>query len=112
MQSIILGMVVFHRTFALLAAATALLASPSRAENANGSLTVSLQVLPRVRPSLPIGQRAAFVAAPGSAAVPCGTESSAACATAATAARTASGSAAPVVLTVLTDGAPTAIVER
>jgi hypothetical protein len=125
-QSIILVMVGLRRTFPLLAAVTArfvaaavvvaaaaaLAPSPVRAENATGSFTLSLQVLPRVRTGLPAGQRAAFVAAPGSAALPCGAEGSATCATAATAAIQASGTAAPVVVTVLTDGAPTAIVER
>ncbi len=114
-----LGMVVFHRTFALLAAATALVAAgtalapfPTRADSTTGSFVVSLQVLPRVRTGLPGGQRPAFVATPGAAALPCGAEGSTACATAAAAVSDASGTAAPVVVTVLPDGSPTAIVDR
>lgn len=90
----------------------AALAAPAAAETSRAAFTVSLQVLPRVRTGLPAGQRAAFVAAPGGASLPCGVEGSAACAQAARAARDPSSPAAPVVVTVLPDGAPTSIVDR
>lgn len=96
----------------LVATMTALAPVPARAESATGSFVVSLQVLTRVRTGLPGGQRPAFVAAPGAAALPCGAEGSTACATAAAAVRDASGTAAPVVVTVLPDGSPTAILDR
>jgi UDP-N-acetylmuramyl tripeptide synthase len=52
------------------------------------------------------------VSAGGSTLVPCGAEGSATCTTAAAALRAPSGSRTAVTVTVLPDGAPTAIVER
>jgi len=92
---------------ALLVAALAVNAA---ADGATTSFAVTLRVLPRIRTGLPGGQRPAFVGTVGSPALPCGAENSAACsAAAAAAARNASPSSAPVVLTVLPDGSPTAI---
>ena len=95
---------------ALLVAA---LAGNAAADGATTSFAVTLRVLPRIRTGLPGGQRPAFVGTAGSPALPCGAENSAACSTAAAAAaRNASPSMAPVVLTVLPDGSPTAIFDR
>jgi hypothetical protein len=102
-------------TSARLAAAlmVAVLATPASSGSTGGSFTVTLRVLPRVRTGLPGGQRAAFVSTAGNPALPCGAENSAACsAAAAAAARNASPSAAPVIITVLPDGWPTAIFDR
>jgi len=87
-------------------------AAPALGDGASASFAVTLRVLPRVRTGLPGGQRAAFVSTGGATLAPCGAERSAACATAASALRAPSGSLAPVTVTVLPDGAPTAIVER
>jgi len=87
-------------------------AMPARGDGATGSFTVTLRVLPRVRTGLPGGQRAAFVGDGGAALLPCGAERSASCAAAAAALRAPSGSRAPITVTVLPDGAPTAILER
>jgi hypothetical protein len=96
-----------------LALVAAFLAAPAWGGSATGSFSVALQVLPRVRTGLPGGQRAAFVSTAGARALPCGPENSAACiAAAATAARSASSPTAPVILTVLPDGSPTAVVDR
>lgn len=97
----------------LLAAAVGVAgAAPALGDSATASFTVTLRVLPRVRTGLPGGQRAAFVSGGSATLVPCGAEGSAACTTAAVALRAPSGSLAPVTVTVLPDGAPTAIVER
>ena len=95
--------------FVLLAAAAAV---PAVGDGATASFAVTLRVLPRVRTGLPGGQRAAFVGDGGATLLPCGAERSVACASAAAALRAPSGSRAPVTVTVLPDGAPTAIVER
>lgn len=96
-------------TLVLLAAAVA---APARGDGATSSFAVTLRVLPRVRTGLPGDQRAAFVGDGGTTLLPCGAERSAGCASAAAALRAPSGSRAPVTVTVLPDGAPTAIVER
>ena len=88
------------------------LATTAMAGTAKGSFTVSMQVLPRVKTGLADGKRPAFVTTAGSTATFCGAEGSTSCAAAAAAAQARSGSSAPVVVTVLTDGVPTAIIER
>lgn len=90
----------------------AAVATPALGDSATGSFTISLRVLPRVRTGLPGGQRPAFVSAGGSTLLPCGAEGSATCTTAAATLRAPSGSRTAVTVTVLPDGAPTAIVER
>lgn len=101
------GMRITPRALALLAT---LVAMPAGAESASSSFTVSLRVLPRVRSGLPGNARAALVSTSSlDAALPCGAEGSASC-EAAVAHALASGK--PVVLSLLPDGSPTAIVER
>jgi hypothetical protein len=86
-------------------------ATSALADGRSASFNVSVRVVAPLRPrtagSLP---PPSFVGATGSAALPCGAGSSAACSAAVAAAGSASG--APVLVTVLTDGAPTSIVER
>jgi hypothetical protein len=97
---------------ALVLIATAV-GAPARGGNATRSFTVTLRVLPRVQTGLPGGQRPAFVSTAGGPALPCGAEGSAACVSAATtAARSVAPSTAPVIVTVLPDGSPTAVVDR
>jgi hypothetical protein len=88
-------------------------ATSALADGRSTSFNVSVQVVAPLRSrtagSIP---PPTFVGFPGSVALPCGTGSSAACSAAAVAAAAGSASGAPVLVTVLTDGAPTAIVER
>jgi hypothetical protein len=81
------------------------------ADGRSASFNVSVRVVAPLRSrtagSIP---PPSFVGAARSVALPCGAGSSAACSAAVAAAGSASG--APVLVTVLTDGAPTAIVER
>ena len=87
--------------------------APAWGGSATGSFALTLRVLPRVRTDLPGGQRSAFVSTAGAPALPCGAENSEACiAAAAAAARSATPSTAPVIVTVLPDGSPTAVVDR
>jgi len=96
-----------------LALTAATLGAPAWGGSATGSFSLTLRVLPRVQTGLPGGQRAAFVSTAGAPALPCGAENSAACITAAVvAARSATPSTAPVIVTVLPDGSPTAVVDR
>ena len=96
-----------------LALAAAAVGAPAWGGNATGSFAVTLRVLPRVQTGLPEGQRAAFVSTAGAPALPCGAENSAACIAAATAAaRNATPSNGPVIITVIPDGSPTAVVDR
>ncbi len=96
-----------------LALAAAAVGAPAWGGNATGSFAVTLRVLPRVRTGLPGGQRAAFVSTAGAPALPCGAENSATCiAAAAAAARSATPSHASVIVTVIPDGSPTAVVDR
>jgi hypothetical protein len=96
-----------------LALAASLAAGTATAEGARGTFSVSLRVLPRVSSGMPGGARAVLVtAADPSSAVPCGAEGSSACALAVAAAARVAPPSSPVVVTVLPDGSPTAIVER
>ena len=96
-----------------VALVVAALAAPVWGGSATGSFSVTLRVLPRVRTGLPEGQRPAFVGTAGAPALPCGAENSATCvAAAAAAAKRASSPTAPVIVTVLPDGSPTAVVDR
>lgn len=83
------------------------------AEGRSASFNVSVRVIAplRSRTTGPIAP-ASFVGAARSVALPCGVAPSSACAAAVAAARSSSGGSAPVLVTVLTDGAPTAIVEH
>jgi len=82
------------------------------ADGRSASFRVSVRVIAPLRsrttgPTAP----ASFVGAPGAVALPCGAAPSSACTSAVAAARSASAPGAPVLVTVLTDGTPTAIVE-
>jgi hypothetical protein len=93
------------------AALVGLLTTPALAEGRKASFSVSVQVVAPLRKpgaALP----ASFVGTPRSVSLPCGAPTSPACAAAVAAAGSASGAGAPVLATVLTDGEPTAIVER
>jgi hypothetical protein len=79
----------------------------------SASFTVSVQVVAPLRSrASPVALPPSFVGASRSVALPCGAAASQACAAAAAEARKASGATTPILATVLTDGAPTAIVER
>jgi len=89
------------------------LTTSALAEGRSSSFSVSVQVVTPLRKGATrASPPESFVGAPGALSLPCGAATSPACAAAAAAAWSASGSSAPVVATVLTDGAPTAIVER
>jgi hypothetical protein len=86
-------------------------ATSALADGRSATFNVSVRVVAPLRSrtagSLP---PPSFVGSTGSVALPCGAGSSAACSAAVAAAGSVSG--APVLVTVLTDGAPTSIVER
>ncbi len=101
-------MVALRLTCAVL---VGLLTTAALAEGRRASFSVSVQVVAPLRKpgtALP----ASFVGTARSVALPCGAPGSAACTAAVAAAGTAGGAGIPVLATVLTDGAPTAIVER
>jgi hypothetical protein len=86
-------------------------ATSAMAEGRSARFNVSVQVVAPLRsPTVGSLPPPSFVGSTGSIALPCGAGSSAACSAAVAAAGSATG--APVRVTVLTDGAPTAIVER
>jgi hypothetical protein len=81
------------------------------AEGARTSFGVSVQVVAPLRSRAQAAPPpSSFVVATGQAALPCGTAASSACREAVAAAALASG--APVVVTVFTDGTPSAVLER
>ena len=91
----------------------ALVATPAMAAPASGSFGISMQVVRRAPTALTGSVLPALVATPnGASAIPCGTAGSTACLAAASAAQATLPTGAPVVVTVLTDGAPVAIIER
>jgi hypothetical protein len=101
-------MVALRLTCAVL---VGLLGTSALAEGRRASFTVSVQVVAPLRKpgdALP----ASFIGPARSVALPCGAAGSAACTAAVAAAGAAGGAGTPVLATVLTDGAPTAIVER
>jgi hypothetical protein len=86
-------------------------ATSALANGRSTSFSVSVRVVAPLRsPAAGSLPPPSFVGSTGSIALPCGAGSSAACSAAVAAAGSASG--APVLVTVLTDGAPTSIVER
>ncbi len=93
----------------LLAAA---LATTGSAENRRASFTVTLRVLATRSSSRVVGTPTSFVGVAGATALPCGAPGSAACTSAAAAHASGTVGHRPVYVTTLTDGAPTAIVER
>jgi hypothetical protein len=89
------------------------LTTPALAAGRSTSFNVSVRVVAPLR-SRSVGAvpPASFVGAPRAVALPCGAGGSPGCAAAVAAARSAIDPGAPVLVTVLTDGTPTAIVER
>jgi hypothetical protein len=88
-------------------------ATSALADGRSASFNVSVRVIAPLRSrTTGLVAPASFVGATRSVALPCGAARSSACTAAVAAARSSSEGSAPVLVTVLTDGAPTAIVER
>jgi hypothetical protein len=101
-------MVALRLTCAVL---VGLLTTSALAEGRRASFSVSVQVVaPLRKPGAT--PPASFVGTARSVALPCGAPGSSACTAAVAAAWSTGGAGAPVLATVLTDGAPAAIVER
>jgi hypothetical protein len=103
-------MVAVRITFALLVGWLATSAYPD-GRSASFHVTVRVVAPLRSRTAGAVAP-ASFVGAARTASLPCGAAASPACTAAVAAATAASGAGAPVLVTVFTDGAPTAVLER